>query len=336
MKPALLIAAAALLLGLAPAGIDRARLMDEVPAATLAEYRLFDANGKPAAGLTPYTLATPLFSDYAVKTRYMVLPPGQPAKYTAAGVLDFPVGTTLIKTFAYPADFRQPTANIRKIETRLLIHRAGGWVALDYAWNAAQTEAVLKRAGGRTDVAFIDAAGSPHRIDYAMPNVNQCKQCHAANGAMTPIGPNAANLNVDGQLARLSKAGLVTGVPASPPMMARWDDEHAPVADRARAYLDSNCAHCHNRAGLASNSGLYLGFTETDPTALGVGKHPVAAGRGSGGLAVAIAPGHPEASILVYRLASIEPGVMMPQLGRSVAHEEGLVLIRRYIAEMKP
>jgi hypothetical protein len=74
---------------------------------------------------------------------------------------------------------------------------------------------------------------------------------------------------------------------------------------------------------------------ETRPAALGVGKGPVAAGRGSGGLKVGIAPGHPDASILAYRMASTEPGVMMPELGRSLTHEEGLALIRDYIAGMK-
>ena len=58
------------------------------------------------------------------------------------------------------------------------------------------------------------------------------------------------------------------------------------------------------------------------------------AGRGSGDLSVGIDPGHPDASILAYRMASTEPGVMMPELGRSITHEEGLALIRQWIAGM--
>ena len=67
-----------------------------------------------------------------------------------------------------------------------------------------------------------------------------------------------------------------------------------------------------------------------------MGKRPVAAGRGSGGFLFAIDPGHPETSILAYRMASSEPGVMMPQIGRTVVHEEGLALVRAYIAAMPP
>ena len=64
-------------------------------------------------------------------------------------------------------------------------------------------------------------------------------------------------------------------------------------------------------------------------------KRPVAAGRGSGGRMFAIVPGAPDASILLHRMESNEPGVMMPQFGRSVAHDEGVALVRAYIAGMK-
>jgi hypothetical protein len=131
--------------------------------------------------------------------------------------------------------------------------------------------------------------------------------------------------------------GLLTGAPDphTAPVLPRWDDVTAPLEARARAYLDVNCGHCHNRAGLASNSGLYLTFEEADPTARGVGKRPVAAGKGSGNLSFSIAPGHPEESILLYRMASSEPGVMMPQIGRTVADDEAVKLIRKYIASLE-
>lgn len=350
--PALLGLLAALLAGGAGAAahpqVDEARLLDETPAPRLSDYHLFtDAGGRrPNAGLTPFTVATPLFSDYAAKQRYLYMPPGTKARFTASGPLEFPVGAALIKTFSYPADFRQPDRDVRLIETRLLIHRQDGWAALTYVWNADQDEATLKRAGLRTPVSFIDAQGRPRRLDYAVPDVNQCKECHSQNGVLTPLGPKARNLNVpyayaggtQNQLAHWTAAGLLAGAPSPATLTAtpRWDDPHATLEARARAYLDANCAHCHSRAGLASNSGLYLTLEEADPSALGVGKRPIAAGRGSGGLLFSIDPGHPDQSFLLYRMASAEPGVMMPQIGRTVAHEEGLDVIRAYIAAMPP
>lgn len=342
-------AAAALLLGsAAPPGVDQARLMATDWAPTLADYRLFEDAGarRPAPGVTPYTLNTPLFTDYALKFRFVHLPAGQKAGFRAAGPLEFPVGTVLVKTFAYPADFRQPDKDVRFVETRLLVHRADGWAAATYVWNAGQTEAVLKRAGGRTPVGFTDAQGKAVSLDYAIPNANQCKQCHSADGEATPIGPTAANLNgphdygqgAVNQLGAWSAKGLLAGAPdpATVPALPRWDDPHAALGDRARAYLAVNCAHCHSRAGFASNSGLYLGFDETNLTNLGIGKRPVAAGRGSGGMQFAIDPGHPDRSILVYRMESNEPGVMMAQFGRTVVDAEGVALVRAWIAGLPP
>lgn len=328
----------------APTAVDTARLQAETPAPTLAAYRLFtDVGGRaPNAGLTPYALNTPLFSDYAEKQRYLFLPPGKHATYTATGVLDLPVGAVLVKTFAYPADFRKPHEKVRFIETRLLIHRAGGWVPLTYVWNDAQTEAVLKRAGARTEVAFTDAKGAEVRFSYAVPNVNQCKECHSLGDALTPIGPKARNLNGDyayaegaeNQLAHWTRTGVLQGAPApaAAPVTAHWDDLNAPVQARALAYLDANCAHCHNPKGAASNSGLYLEYERGASVARGLGKRPVAAGKASADLDYDIAPGQPDKSILIHRMESREPGVMMPELGRSLAHQEGIDLIRQYVA----
>jgi uncharacterized repeat protein (TIGR03806 family) len=341
-------AGAALCLGgaTAPTPVALDLLLAEAPAQTLSEYHLFTDPGarRPNGRVTPYTLNTPLFSDYAEKFRYAYLPPGEAAGYTATGPLDFPVGTTLVKTFAYPADFRKPSEKVRFVETRLLIRKAGGWVAQAYVWNQAQTQAVLKRAGARLPVDFIDGHGQARHVDYAVPNVNQCKECHSVAGVLTPIGPKARNLNGDyayaggaeNQLAHWGRIGLLTGAPepAEAPRTAVWDDPKAPLEASARAYLDGNCAHCHSAKGMASNSGLFLNLEETRPAALGFGKHPVAAGRGSGNLEVAIAPGEPDRSILLYRMRSTEPGVMMPELGRSLVHEEGVELVRAYIASL--
>ena len=134
-----------------------------------------------------------------------------------------------------------------------------------------------------------------------MPNQNQCKECHQLDERLSPIGPKARNLNgpfpyaegAENQLAHWTRLGLLTGAPSpqAAPRTARWDDPAEPLAARARAYLDANCAHCHNPRAAASNSGLSLTLEETNPTAMGVGKHPVAAGRGSGDLSVGIDPG---------------------------------------------
>jgi uncharacterized repeat protein (TIGR03806 family) len=349
MRRGLAALAAVLCIGAAPApmAVALSALMSSKPASMLADYRLFtDDNAKhPNAGVTPYALNTPLFSDYAEKSRFLYLPPGTHAAYRPEGALALPVGATLIKTFAYPADFRRPDEKVRMLETRLLIHRRSGWVALAYVWNAAQTEARLKRAGTRIDVSFTDLHGQARTVDYHVPNQNQCKECHSLSGRIAPIGVKARNLNgvfayaegPENQLAHWTRTGLLTGAPApdKAPRTAVWDDPAEPLEARGRAYLDGNCGHCHNPRGMASNTGLFLNLEEARPVKFGLGKRPVAAGKGSGDLEVDLVPGHPDASIIAYRMASTDPGVMMPELGRSLVHDEGLALVRDYIARMQ-
>lgn len=321
----------------AAAAPDDALLMADAPAPTLSAYRLFaDMRAKRAdPALMAYALNTPLFSDYALKARWAYMPAGARVAYRAEGVLDFPVGTVLVKNFGYPADFRRPNEAVRWLETRLLIRRAGGWVALPYVWRADGSDADLKRAGARMTVDYAGPDGGARRVDYAVPNVNQCKGCHSLDAAMSPIGPKARNMP-PGLLAAWTRAGRLAGLPAGRlAILPRWDDDAQPVAARARPYLDANCGHCHNPRGPASNSGLFLTWETADPVALGIGKRPVAAGHASGGLSFDVAPGAPERSIMVHRMESVEAGVAMPELGRSVPHAEGIALVKAWIAGLR-
>ncbi len=303
----------------------------------LSDFRFFTdiAASRPNARVQPYHINTPLFSDYAEKYRFLYVPPGKTAAYRDGGLIDLPVGSALIKTFGFAADLRRPHDDVTIIETRVMLRRANGWVALPYVWNADHSEATLRRGGTRVPARWIDAAGNPRAISYAVPNQNQCKGCHALYEAIVPIGPKARNLNDGAQLQALVAAGMLDRAPLDAPRLPRWDDPATGTIDqRARAYLDVNCAHCHNRHAAASNSGLYLEYDERDPVARGVMKTPTAAGRGSGGHAHAIEPGMPEKSYLLFRMESLDPGIAMPELGRATVHDEAIGLLSAYIAAM--
>jgi uncharacterized repeat protein (TIGR03806 family) len=331
----LCLAAAASARAIYYAPVNQAAILAEQPPALLADYRFFtDASARdPNIGVTSYDLNTALYADGALKFRYLYLPPGTQAAYDSDGVFAFPVGAALIKSFAYAADMRAPADNVRLLETRLLIRRAEGWIALPYVWNQAQTEARLSLIGARIPVSFTDEQGEAVALDWAVPNRNQCKGCHDSAGLIAPIGPSARNLNREDQLARWRDLGLLYAVPADAP---RVPDAYAsgPVDARARAYLDVNCAHCHNPVGPAHTSGLDLRWSQNEPARWGVNKRPVAAGRGSAGYSFSIEPGHPERSILLHRMQSVDPGVMMPELGRQLADQRALTLVRDWIAGM--
>jgi hypothetical protein len=136
------------------------------------------------------------------------------------------------------------------------------------------------------------------------------------------------------QLEKWATLGKLSNLPPTHTLIAFpiWANATSgTVESRARAWLDINCAFCHNPQGAASTSGLFLEHTQANKTALGILKTPVAAGRGSGNFQFDIVPSKPEESILVHRIASTDPAVMMPELGRKIVHKEGLETVKAWI-----
>jgi uncharacterized repeat protein (TIGR03806 family) len=288
---------------------------------------------RPSPMLTPYALATPLFSDYAEKQRFIYVPAGGKLVVEPGGRVKFPVGTALIKSFGYP----QADGKLGIIETRVLLHRADGWIALPYVWRADGTDAELKLGGARVPATIRLAGQNDQAISYAVPNKNQCKQCHSSKDKVEPIGPNWSNMifNNANDKERLAKQAQFpkNALYAE----AVWNDpKSGSIEKRALAYLRVNCGHCHRPSGSASNSGLFFDDMIGGDVTLGIGKRPVAAGRGSGNFDFVIESGHPERSILLYRLKSTDPGISMPEVGRATVHREGVELLEQWIREMKP
>lgn len=314
----------------------------------LSEYALFVGNGstqQPAAGVVPYTLNTALFTDYATKYRFIRVPEGTAIEYSDQGTLDFPDGTVIAKTFAYPHDRRDPAKGERLIETRIEALEEGEWFGYSYQWNDEQTNATLLLSGGEFDVSWIHDDGKPMSTRYEIPNANQCLSCHSQNDAYVPIGPTAMNINRDfafadataNQLDYLAHKNLLVKLP-EPKRRQRMpvsdDPETGTLDDRAHAWLDVNCAHCHSPQGTARTSGLDLRFTQRDASKFGLWKSPVAAGQGSGGRDYDIVPGKPSKSILLYRMQSNQPSIRMPNVGRSLVPKDGVALIEQWIAAM--
>jgi uncharacterized repeat protein (TIGR03806 family) len=323
----------------------------------LSDWNLFQLSNERLA-IHPDTLLfqphNTLFSDYAHKLRTLWIPDGEQIRITDKR-FDYPIGTILSKTFYYPisdeGQFLRVTDpgqlselsldRYRLIETRLLVRREDGWDAFPYVWNAEQTEAFLRVAGTSLPLTLHD--GSPQDFTYFIPNENQCSGCHTRvhpDGGLEPLGAVVHQLGqkspvsggrtvLSDMLERqwLTELPAVDGIPS-------WQDESLPLSERANAYLDMNCGHCHNPDGPADTSALLLDGFSRSPREMGSCKPPVAAGGGAGDRLYGIVPGEPDASILVYRMQSLEPDEMMPELGRSLVHDEGVSLVRDWIAAM--
>ncbi len=305
-----------------------------------------------------YDLNTPLFSDYALKLRTLYVPDGTTTTWSATESFDFPVGTIVTKTFFYevgkaPGSLERDSLtrhtswdgtaakvnfdDFRIMETRVLVRQPGGWDALPYIWNGE--DAILSITG-----KVISANLDGEAFAYLVPSRNECGSCHITNHTakqLLPIGLKARHLNRESptgngnQLIALRDRRWLSGLPElkSVSRNSAMHDPTANVEDRARAYLDINCGHCHNAHGAADTSGLLLDRTATDARQMGRCKPTIAAGHGSGGRTFGIVPGKPDDSILLWRMQTTDPGARMPEIGRSLMHTEGVDLIRKWIAD---
>ena len=282
------------------AGVNWEALLTE-DCSKLSHYNLFadakDPTTGPNSGGIPYDMSTPLFTDYATKYRFVYVPEGEVATYSEHEVMEFPVGSVLVKTFSMPADTANRGENETNIETRLLIHRADGWVARPYYWDSA-TDASYMVTGKIIADVTITHKGESLTFDYGIPQKNQCTNCHAVvpiiqgsedkrRAIFKPIGPKARFLNndydygnqVENQLTHWESAGILAGAPVdktsivSAPIFKDSTDitalDPADLDVMARGYLDINCAHCHRReltivepnySGPAGDSGLTVEF----------------------------------------------------------------------------
>ncbi|MEM7003471.1 MAG: SO2930 family diheme c-type cytochrome [Pseudomonadota bacterium] len=341
-----------LLTSCTPAASVQTFSADNYPA-QLSAWRLLDAGLSINPDSVYYSLNTTLFSDYAHKLRTVYLPAGTSATYNEFESFEFPVGSVISKTFFYAEDatgrvildsaWTGDTNNLptgsRPLETRLLVRQQDGWDALPYIWRG--NEAYLSLTGDLMQLT----SSEDETFTYLVPSRNQCASCHATDhteGAVKPIGMKARHLNRTqpgnnrNQLDLLAEQDWLDGLPAPEARPANANsldltDDPVELAHRARSYLDINCGHCHNPAGAADTSGLLLDYQDHNLAALGECKPPIAAGRGSGGRVYSIVPGHPDQSIMLFRLTSTDPAVMMPELGRSLAHTEGNALISGWI-----
>jgi uncharacterized repeat protein (TIGR03806 family) len=251
-------------------------------------------------------------------------------------ILNFPVGTILIKNFYY--DNVQPANNTQLLETRLIIRKQEGWVFANYAWNDEQSEANFDMNGSTKDVQWLQN-GEVKSVQYRIPSGAECHTCHKVLEIAKPIGPKPRNLNLtynysDGsanQLDKLVNVGyLENSLPSSISQLPDYNNSSETLEQRVRAYLDVNCAHCHSEETHCAYRPLRLDFSDTENlTNIGV---CVDADTDLGfDLGHIVEPGDARNSVLHFRLSSIEPSNRMPLMARTILHVEGVQLIEEWI-----
>lgn len=317
------------------------------PAALLSDYGFFEgelAQLRPAEGVTPYEPVSPLWSDGALKSRFLVLPEGESIDVRDDEEWELPLGSVLIKHFAFARDAREPEGERVHVETRLMTQTEEGWTGEVYLWDEDQAEAERFLPGALLTLDLLDEQGEAAPMHYVVPNTNHCRNCHEREDGMHLLGVIPAQLNTeverDGELVSqldwLAEQGLFSQPlpPAAELPALASPTGPAPLEDRARSYLHANCSHCHRPGANAWPSGLFFTYWEDDPIRYGVCKRPVATGAGSGGHSFDIVPGDPESSIVTFRMESTDPDIKMPELSNLQAHAEGVELVWDWIAQM--
>jgi uncharacterized repeat protein (TIGR03806 family) len=312
--------------------------LTKVPYDKLSEYNFFIGeikNQSPAKKVIGYEPVSSLFTDYALKKRFVWMPDGTISTYQSDGeILNLPVGAALIKTFYY--DNVQPSGETRIIETRVMIRKASGWIFAEYVWNSQQTEAYLDMSGSYTSISW-DQDGTIKSSNYRIPSSTECLVCHKLNDKPIPIGikPQSLNYRLPGeektQLQRWISVGyLENNIPGNIVSAIDYHDASKSIDMRLRSYLDVNCAHCHQEGKHCDYRPLRLAFSETsDPANMGLCVEPDEVINTT--LINIITPANKDRSVMHYRLMSTDENVRMPLLGRSIVHDEGLQLLEDWI-----
>jgi uncharacterized repeat protein (TIGR03806 family) len=290
---------------------------------TLSELNLF-AGDLSNLEITPYgfeyDLSSKLFTDYASKQRFFVLPSGEKLTYDGEGLPIFPDNSVIVKTFYYNIDDRDISLGQKIIETRLLIKINGTWESGDYKWNDAQTEAVLDLEGSIVPVTWIDAEGETNNVNYEIPSNTDCFTCHQSSNSMTPIGPKMRTINFDfngsNQIQHLIDNEMLEGItdPSGIGLLPEWDDTSVSLERRARAYMDINCAHCHTAGGFCEEqSALRLNYE------IPYEESSISESRFS----------------ILARIQNTIPEYGMPLIGRTIVHDEGIEVLIEYINSLE-
>ena len=314
-----------------------------VPYPKLSDYKFFVGeikNLEPAYKVLPYDLNSSLFTDYALKKRFVWMPKDTKATYTADGeILNFPVGAALIKNFYY--DNVSPGNVTRIIETRIMIKKAAGWIFANYKWNEEQTEAFLDMNASTLDINWMQN-GEQMAVNYKIPSGDDCAVCHSKTIHYTPIGPKPQNLykdftyttGVKNQLTKWKEEGYLDSFPQNIIAMVNWEDTGKSLDLRARSYLDVNCAHCHKPGGTCDLMPENFSFTSVaNPVSLGICVEPHDFVQGDEKYIIEAQNGRN--SLMYTKMTSRKQAQMMPPLGRTIKHSEATDLILQWINNME-
>lgn len=292
-------------------------------------------------GLVPYDIIVPFWSDGAEKSRWISVPAGQKIKFAPTGEWVFPAGTIFVKNFDIVTDETNPDRE-RRLETRLLVcDDHGGVYGVTYKWRADSSDAELLTTNLTEEIPIKTATGVRTQMWY-YPSQKDCLTCHTPTAGYV-LGVKTRQLNRDfsygpdfsvNELLAWSRNGLLDTNLADAdlknlPKLAALDDTTRSLEDRARSYLDANCAQCHRPQGTVA----YFDARYDTPLARQglIDGHVLIDERIDG--ARVVAPHDIWRSILLMRANTVE-AFKMPPLARNTIDTRGMELLQKWIESL--
>ncbi len=295
-------------------------------------------NMTPQDFLIPYGVNSPLWSDGAVKSRWMALPSDSKIHFAEKGEWQFPSGTVFVKTFQLHVDDTDP-AKLRRLETRLIVRDTNGYVyGATYKWRNDNSDADMVIAGMTEDIPIATATGT--RVQHWFyPGRQDCLTCHtpAAGGI---LGVKTRQLNgdytypngvTDNQLREWNHLGLFdatlheTEIPHLDKLVAVTNMD-ASLEMRARSYFDANCSQCHRPGGAEA---FFDARYDTPLAKQAIINGPVANPLGISGAKIVVSDS-PNKSILLHRISYVGD-LQMPPLARNVDDTNAIQTITDWI-----
>jgi len=289
-------------------------------------------------GLIPYALNVAFWSDGADKSRWIAVPAGQ-ILFSASGEWRFPAGTVFVKNFDLGLDAANPAAK-RRLETRILVRDSqGGVYGAVYKWRPDGSDAELLSTSATETIQVKSATGNVQEQTWYYPSRQDCLTCHTA-GAGGVLGVKTRQLNrpftypsgvTDNELRTWNHLGLFTPAFKDEELqkftaLAAAGDTSRSLQDRARSYLDANCAQCHRPGGTVANFDARYD-TPLEKQALIDG--PVLIDQGIDRPRV-ISP-HDIWRSIAYMRVDTTGDIRMPPLARETIDQKGVQLLGEWI-----
>lgn len=305
---------------------------------TLAETGAFSdlASLTPAAGIVPYDINLPFWSDGATKTRWFSIPDATNTfTFNATNTWLTPTGAVWIKHFDMQMT-NGDAASKRRLETRFIVRNTNGVYGVTYRWTN-ETDAVLVPEGGLDESLVLTDGATTRTQVWHYPSRSECLACHTSAAGWV-LGWNTAQLNRDfthgslttNQITALANAGYLSNAPEAPQAyhaLAKPDDTTASQEFRVRSYLFANCANCHRPGGPALANFDARISTPTDLANLINGPLVNTMGNPANRTLV---PNDLSHSMILQRMSIRGPG-QMPPISSNVPDPQGIELLRAYI-----